>query len=496
MRHKRKQSLMPPDLSASWQYRPHEKLEDRAVDSNITINQLAAHRVHFIGMGGAGMSGIARIMLSHGVKVTGSDVKDSGTLASLVALGATAFIGHRSENVEGAEIVVASSAISEMNPELIEARRMGAKVLGRAEALSILMSDSRSVAVAGTHGKTTTTSMLTVALQRAGKDPSFAIGGMINSSGTNAHAGTGDIFVAEADESDGSFLVYRPLGAIITNIELDHVDHFPNIESVVVLFHEFVASIRPGGFLVLCTDSPEAAELALSIVRTDIQVITYGASGDYSLSHISLSPGSSSARVSSTGRIIGELQLSIPGEHNLYNATAALATGIALGAPAGELLEGLTSFSGARRRFEIKGEVHGITVIDDYGHHPTEIRVTLETARRMAGSGKVWVVFQPHRYSRTQAFAHEFAAALELADQIYVLEVYAASEKPIIGVTSEMITREMRTGRGVYEPSMITVSERIVTGATAGDVILTLGAGDVNSLAPVILDSLADKYRA
>jgi len=387
--------------------------------------------------------------------------------------------------------VVASSAISEKNPELVAARSAGIPVLGRAEALALLMADKRSVAVAGTHGKTTTTSMLTVALQRAGADPSFAIGGMINSAGTNAHAGTGDIFVAEADESDGSFLAYRPLGAIITNIELDHVDHFPDLDAVRTLFRQFVGSIRPGGFLVVCIDSPVAAELVAAVANNDLRVITYGQGGDYSLSHISLSPSASKARVSSNGRVIGELSLNIPGEHNLHNATAALAAGIALGAPAADLLEGLESFTGARRRFEIKGQVRGITVIDDYGHHPTEIRVTLETARRMAGSGKVFVVFQPHRYSRTQAFAREFATALELADKAYVLEVYAASEQPIPGVTSELITRTMQPERGIYEPSMITVVEEFTRQAQPGDVILTLGAGDVNSLAPVILDSLA-----
>ena len=242
---------MPRALSASWQSHELATLEDRSVEPVLTMHDLVNRRVHFIGMGGAGMSGIARIMLSHGVHVSGSDVKDSGTLAGLVTLGATSFIGHAAENIVGADLIVASSAISEKNPEIAAARANGIRILGRAEALAILMSDTRAVAVAGTHGKTTTTSMLTVALQRAGLDPSFAIGGMINSAGTNAHAGTGDIFVAEADESDGSFLVYRPLGAIITNIELDHVDHFPDLASVVSLFNEFVQSIRPDGFLVI-----------------------------------------------------------------------------------------------------------------------------------------------------------------------------------------------------------------------------------------------------
>jgi UDP-N-acetylmuramate--alanine ligase len=462
----------------------------------LSLSQLTNYRVHFIGLGGAGMSGIARIMLARGVSVSGSDAKQSPVLDSLVALGAKTFVGHSADQVESVDLLIVSSAISPKNPELIRALERGIPILARAQALALLMSDSLSIAVAGTHGKTTTTSMLTVALQSAGLDPSFAIGGMINSSGTNAHLGSGKIFVAEADESDGSFLAYQPAGAIITNIELDHVDHFPTLESVNDIFREFLRSIAPQGFLVACIDSPGVRELLALNDRSDIAIHTYGIAedADYRLTHIALAPKSSSARVTHRGRVLGELALTIPGEHNLFNALAALVSGVQAGAPIVDLFEGLTTFSGARRRFEAKGSVQGIQVIDDYGHHPTEVAVTLATARRFAGSGRVLAIFQPHRYSRTQAFAHEFAVALSQADYATLLEVYAASEDPIPGVSSLLITRDMNSETSRFEPSMVDAVAHVVEMAQPGDVIVTMGAGDVNALAPVILQSLTEKY--
>ena len=460
----------------------------------MNLAQLKQRRVHFIGLGGAGMSGIARIMLSLGVDVAGSDAKDSAVLSGLQTLGAKTYIGHDAKNLGDADLLVVSSAINENNPEYQAALGAGVEILSRAQALAILMSQSRSVAVAGTHGKTTTTSMLTVALQKAGFDPSFAIGGMINRGGTNAHLGSGDSFIAEADESDGSFLEYRPLGAIVTNLELDHVDHFPNIEAVLELFLEFVNSIQPVGFLVAGIDSPGVVELLNRISRKDIKVITYGIAGDYSLSHIALTANGAHARIAANGKVLGELTLTIPGEHNLFNATAALIAGIELGANSAELIAGLATFSGARRRFEIRGVVNGITVIDDYGHHPTEVRVTLETARRFAGAGRVIVIFQPHRYSRTATFASEFAKALSLADQVYLLEIYAASEAPIPGVSSLLISREMSPEKAKYEPSMLQIIEDIASDVSKGDLIITLGAGDVNSIAPVLLEMLEQRF--
>ena len=458
---------------------------------------MSQEHFHFIGIGGAGMSGIARIMLAQGMVVSGSDAKESAVTSQLHTLGAQIFIGHDASNQSQADVVVVSSAISAQNPELLAAHSRGVRVIPRAQALALVMQGKRSVAVAGTHGKTTTTSMLTVALQRSGMDPSFAIGGMINNSGTNAHLGSGDIFVAEADESDGSFLAYKPLGAIITNLELDHVDHFPSLEVLTQAFLDFIESIQPDGFLVACADDENVRTLLSKVTRKDIRVITYGKENplnDFQLSRIHLEPGSSIARVTHKGKVLGELELAIPGEHNLFNATAALASAYALGVPLAEVFIGLSEFSGSRRRFELKGTVNKIRVVDDYGHHPTEVTVTLETARRYVGNGKVFVIFQPHRYTRTQMFATQFGDALNLADQIYLLEVYAASEEAIPGVSSMNIARGQSANKFHYQPSMIEVIDQICEAVEPGDLVVTLGAGDVNSLAPVLLTALEERF--
>lgn len=456
--------------------------------------EVTSKRVHFVGIGGAGMSGIARIMLAQGVAVSGSDLKDGPALTSLSDLGAKIFVGHKPENVEGAELVVVSGAINDRNPEYLAAQSRELPIISRAQALALVMQGKRAVAVAGTHGKTTTTSMLTVALQSAGVDPSFSIGGLINSTGVNAHLGSGEIFVAEADESDGSFVVYRPFGGIITNIELDHVDHFHSLEELYAVFIEFVSTIAAGGFLVACVDDPGVVELLKRVSRSDIEIITYGvADSDFQISRIHLDADKSFARISKNGRLLPELELAIPGEHNVRNAVAALAAGVALGIDSSELVAGLGKYTGSRRRFEHKGVVGGVEVIDDYGHHPTEIRVVLETARRYAQGGNIRVIFQPHRFSRTQAFAKEFAQALSLADEVYVLEIYPASEAPIAGVTSLLITREMSLDQSFYEPSMLGAVNKVVAHSKSGDVIITMGAGDVSSLAPVIVQELEDK---
>jgi len=443
------------------------------------------------------MSGIARIMLAQGLKVSGSDAKESIVTAQLETLGATIFLGHSSANQGGADVIVVSSAISGTNPELLAAKERGAEIMPRASALALVMQGKRSVAVAGTHGKTTTTSMLTVALQKAGVDPSFAIGGMINSSGTNAHLGSGDIFVAEADESDGSFLSYKPTGAIITNLELDHVDHFATLAVLADAFREFINSIQPGGFLIACGDDANLEELLSAGIREDIRIIRYGKENpknDFQLSRIHLEASSGVARITHKGKVLGDLVLTIPGEHNLLNAAAALAAAHALGVGLPEVLAGLTEFSGSRRRFELKGIANNVKVIDDYGHHPTEVRVTLETARRFAAGGKVFVVFQPHRFTRTQMFAREFAEALDLADQIYLLEIYAASESSIQGVSSLLIAQNRDPLKFHYQPSMIEVIEEVSKAVSPGDVVLTLGAGDVNSLGPELLHAIGERF--
>jgi UDP-N-acetylmuramate--alanine ligase len=457
-----------------------------------TLKSLIGKRIHFIGIGGAGMSGLARISLSHGITVSGSDAKDSSVVKALQALGATIATVHSANNVDGADLVVYSTAISSSNPELIRAQELKLSTLTRAAALSILMSESKSIAVAGTHGKTTTSSMMAVALQACGVDPSFAIGGTITASGSNAHRGTGEIFVAEADESDGSFIEYHPFAAIVTNVEHDHVDFFATPEDVALAFKDFAATINNDGFLTYCADDEGARALA-STVKT-CALISYGVdeSCDLRLDSIELEAMGSRARAIWRGKVVGFIELQVPGHHNLLNAAAVLATGLNLGFPAPELLTGLSVFRGTGRRFELIGTVHGIRVIDDYGHHPTEIDVTLKAARRFAGDGRLIVIFQPHRYSRTKAFSAQFAKALDVADRAIVLEVYAASEKPIAGVTSRLITGAMNQGE--YIPNFIEVTDSVIDTAQPQDVIITLGAGDVSSLAPIIVDGLSRRF--
>ncbi|ASY13426.1 UDP-N-acetylmuramate--alanine ligase [Candidatus Nanopelagicus hibericus] len=466
-----------------------------STNQRFTLSELAKLKIHFIGIGGAGMSGIARIMLAKGFNISGSDKNDSSLLTSLKALGAEIFIGHDAQNLGGAELVIISSAIAETNPELLAAKARSIQVVQRANALAWLMSESTSIAVAGTHGKTTTTAMLTVALQSAGLDPSFAIGGTINTAGTNAHSGSGSIFIAEADESDGSFLAYQPTGAIITNIELDHVDHFADEAAVFEVFEHFVSSIKKNGFLVACGDDPGVKTLLKRINRPDLKILLYGKdeSNDFRMSKIALAPTTSIASISSTGKKLGELQLSLPGEHNLLNSLAAFAAATEVGAAEDKLILGLKSFTGTRRRFELKGEVAGVKVIDDYGHHPTELTVTLIAAKNLAQSGRVIVVFQPHRYSRTAAFAPAFATALKIADFTFLLEVYAASEKPISGVSSLLIAKNMSATEVKFEPSMLAVVNEVAAMAKSGDVIITLGAGDVSSLGEPILQALSNR---
>ena len=459
---------------------------------SIDLNSWKSKRLHFIGIGGSGMSGLARIALSHGIAVSGSDAKDSSVLSALGALGAKVFSDHLAHQVDGSDFIIYSTAIGQNNVELARARELNLPILTRAQALAILMSDSRSIAVAGTHGKTTTSSMLTVALQACGLDPSFAIGGTLTSSGSNAHRGTGEHFVAEADESDGSFIEYRPFAAIVTNVEHDHVDYFATEADVTQAFSDFAATIAKDGYLVYCADDAGSAHLASSVQGP--KLISYGTSvgADLFIDSINLLPMGSTSRVLWKGRAIGNLSLQVPGLHNVLNAGGALAMGLSLGAPAAEMLTGLASFHGTGRRFELKATVHGIRIIDDYGHHPTEVEVTLTAAKRYAGEGRLIVIFQPHRYSRTKAFMSEFAKALGIADQVVLLEIYAASEKQIPGVTSETIAEKMENGH--FIPNFLEASEWVIAEAKPGDVIVTLGAGDVNSLAPIISDGLARRF--
>jgi UDP-N-acetylmuramate--alanine ligase len=456
-------------------------------------------RVHFVGIGGAGLSGIARIMLARGVEVSGSDAKPSATIDALQALGARCHVGHEADHVHGADTVVVSTAVREDNPEVVEARRLGLRLLPRSAALESVMQGRRVIAVAGTHGKTTTTSMLTVALQHCGADPSFAIGGELNESGSNAHDGTGDLFVAEADESDGAFLVYSPHVALVTNVEADHLDNYGTPEAYRAAFVEFLDQLDPDGFLVVCVDDPGGADLAGVARQRGLSVVGVGeaADADVRAEGVELVGSSSRFTVVDRGRRLGEVRLQIPGRHYVLDALAALACGLRLGFGFAELAEGLGAYSGTRRRMELKGEVGGIRVFDSYAHHPREIAGDLVAARSLAGPGRVVVAFQPHMVSRTRIFGAEMGAALGAADEVVVMDVYVAREDPEPGVTGALVADAvpLPPERVLFEPSWSATAGDLVARARPGDVILTLGAGDVTLLGPEVLALLAARGR-
>jgi len=452
-------------------------------------------RVHFVGIGGAGMSGIARIMLARGIAVSGSDAKDSPALTSLHALGARVAVGHDPAHVAEVDTVVVSSAIRPMNAEVQEAHRLGLSVLPRAAALASVMVGRHRVAVTGTHGKTTTTSMLTVALQHCGADPSFAIGGSLNETGANAHDGSGAVFVAEADESDGTFLLLDPEVAIVTNVEADHLDHYHSLAAVEQAFADFVDRLQPGGFLVACLDDPGSHRLAVAAAARGVDVRSYGTAPDATVRVVDLGShgGRASFEVVERGRRRGRVLLRLPGRHNALNAAAAYTAGSGLGFGSRDLLDGLAGFAGTRRRFELKGTVRGVRVYDDYAHHPTELRAVLEAARGIAAPGRVVACFQPHLYSRTSAFAEEFGAALGLADEVVVMDVFAAREDPVPGVTGGLVAAAvpLPPAQVLYEPSWSAVPGELARRARPGDVVITFGAGDVTLIGPEVLELLA-----
>lgn len=455
---------------------------------------MSLERVHLVGIGGAGMSGIARILLARGVQVSGSDAKDSRTVLALRAQGARIAVGHDAANLDqlvgGPTEVVVSTAIKDTNPEYAAARERGITVLRRAEALAALMDDHRVVCVAGTHGKTSTTSMLTVALQHCRLDPSFAIGGDLNESGANAHQGTGGVFVAEADESDGSFLFFSPSVAVVTNVEADHLDHHGTVEAYTAVFDSFLERVVPGGVLVSCVDDPGAARLITEARARGIRVREYGRSAaDAKLVDYKPFESGGLASVEIDGVAV-EVRVAVPGEHMALNAIAALLAGLELGADQTGMLEGLAAFGGVRRRFEFKGRGGGVSVYDDYAHHPTEVDAQLRAARPVAGAGRVVVVFQPHLYSRTRTFAAEFAAALSLADEVVVLDVYGAREEPEPGVTGALIADQV-TASVHYEPSFDRVPALVASLVREGDLVVTMGAGDVTMLGPEIVSALS-----
>jgi UDP-N-acetylmuramate--alanine ligase len=456
-------------------------------------------RVHIVGIGGAGMSGIARILVARGAQVTGSDARESKRLVALRALGVDARVGHEADNVTGVDTVVVSTAIRPDNPEVVAALERGIPVVSRADALAAVMAGSRGVAVGGTHGKTTTTSMLTIAVQHCGADPSYAIGSELNDSGSNAHQGSGDLFIVEADESDGSFLVLPAVAGIVTNVEPDHLDHWGTFEAVEQAFVDFCLGIRDaGGFVVACADDPGALQMTRVARAEGVDVRTYGTdpAADHVVSDLQFSAAGVSATVNRAGAPLARLDLSVHGAHNVLNATAALVTGVGLGFDAQALSEGLAQFTGTRRRFDFKGEVHGIRVFDDYAHHPTEIAATLRAAREVVGEGNLVVAFQAHHYYRTAMFVEEFGQALGLADHVVVLEVYAPGEEPIPGASGQSMASHvpLPADRVVFEPSWSAVAEHLAERAQPGDIVMTLGAGDIVLLGPEVLDLLAERF--
>ncbi|KUN69071.1 UDP-N-acetylmuramate--alanine ligase [Streptomyces canus] len=455
----------------------------------------AMDRPHFIGIGGAGMSGIAKILAQRGAKVAGSDAKESPTAEALRALGATVHIGHAAEHLASdATCVVVSSAIRADNPELARAAELGIPVVHRSDALASLMDGLRPIAVAGTHGKTTTTSMLAVSLSALGLKPSYAIGGDLDAPGSNALHGEGEIFVAEADESDRSFHKYAPEVAIVLNVELDHHANYASMDEIYASFETFVDRVTEGGTLVISADHEGARELTRRVTTRDVRVVTYGDAEDADVRVLSVVPQGLKSEV--TVELDGSpltFTVSVPGRHYAHNAVAALAAGVALGVPAAELAPALAAYTGVKRRLQLKGEAAGVQVIDSYAHHPTEMTADLEAMRAAAGDARILVVFQPHLFSRTQELGTEMGEALAAADGSLVLDIYPAREDPIPGVTSELIIDAARAAGADVTPvhDKADVASVVAGMAKAGDLVLTMGAGDVTDLGPLILDRLA-----
>ncbi|GAA5052813.1 UDP-N-acetylmuramate--alanine ligase [Thermocatellispora tengchongensis] len=451
-------------------------------------------RVHFIGIGGAGMSGIARILLKRGVRVSGSDARMSDLVTELRDLGATVHIGHAASHIKNVDTVVVSTAIRDSNPELGEALRQGLRVIPRAAALAAVMAGRTGVAVAGTHGKTTTTSMLTVALQKCGADPSYCVGGQLVTTGLGADEGNGEVFVAEADESDGSFLMLAPKIAVVTNVEADHLDNYGDPRAVHDSFARFVE--RVGSALIVCADDPGAAALVPIARARGLTVRTYGESAEADFRVQGVTPEGLGVRFAVDE--LGPVKLSVPGRHNALNAAAVIAVAAELGLPFGEIRDGLAAFTGAKRRFEAKGEAGGVAVFDSYAHHPTELAADLRAARDVAasfssGSGRVIAIFQPHLYSRTRFFADEFGTALGLADEAIVLDVYGAREDPEPGVSGALVAGKvpLPAERVCYVPERSEVPALVAERARPGDIVLTMGAGDVTELGPRIVAELS-----
>ncbi len=458
-------------------------------------------RVHFTGIGGAGMSGIARIMLARGITVSGSDSMPSAMLSDLQAQGAWVHVGHAAANLRDlgpGDTLVVSSAIRPDNPELAEATRRGMRVIHRAAALASVMAGRRVIAVAGTHGKTTTTSMLTTVLRECGADPGYVIGGILTETGLGAEDGKGLDFVAEADESDGSFLLLSPDVAIVTNVEADHLDNYGSLAEIEAAFTAF--GERVSSLVLTCADDPGAQALAGRLQPAHPgRVRRYGESpgADYQLGDVKAQGLAVSFTVAADhspfGEIFTQLTVNVPGRHNALNATAAFAAAVELGFAPPRVAAALAGYRGARRRMELKGEAGQVRVFDSYAHHPTELAADLRAARDIAaGRGRVIAIFQPHLFSRTRIFAADFGAALGLADQALVLDVYAAREDPEPGVTGALVADAVPGGRAAFVPDRAQVAPAVISLAAPGDVVLTMGAGDVTALGPQLVEALRE----
>ena len=455
-------------------------------------------RVHFVGIGGIGMSGIAEVLLNLGFKVSGSDLRRSAVTDRLAKLGATIYEGHKAEHVAGAEVVVTSSAIGKDNPEILAARDIHVAVIQRAEMLAELMRLKYGIAIAGMHGKTTTTSMVAAVLAAGGLDPTVVVGGRVDAMGSNARLGKSQYLVAEADESDRSFLKLSPILSIVTNIDREHMDCYRDMDDVEQTFIEFMDRVPFYGMVVACNDDERTRAL---LPRVERRVVTYGMrpDSDFLISEISVAQPSSAVQnatsgfaITYKGKALGKFEIHVPGQHNVLNATAAVAVGIGLDVAPDAIRQALKGFRGVDRRFQLKGSANGIDVIDDYGHHPTEIRATLAAARQ-CGYSRVHVIFQPHRYTRTQLLIDEFAGAFQDADTVSILDIYPASEQPILGVTGEWLARRITETSGrkaEYISSFADASTAITIEARSGDMVLTLGAGNVSQLGPQILEQL------
>jgi UDP-N-acetylmuramate--alanine ligase len=454
------------------------------------------HRIHMIGIGGAGMSGIAEVLLTMGYQVSGSDLRASDVTERIVSLGGRVHVGHGPANVEGAQVVVYSTAVQPDNPELVTARAMGIPVIGRAEMLAELMRMKYGVAVGGAHGKTTTTSMVAAVLARGGLDPTVVVGGRLRALGANARLGHGQFLVAEADESDGSFLRLAPAVAVVTNVDREHLDHYGSLEELRQAFVYFANRVPFYGVTVLCVDDPEVCALLPRITK---RTLPYGTCSDAAIAaeDIRLLPHGSRFVVRAHERRLGEIELQVPGRHNVLNALAAVAVGIEVEVGFGHIAEALAGFHGVARRFETRGEADGVRVVDDYAHHPTEVRATLDAARGLGG--RRLVLFQPHRFTRTRDLRREFGAAFDDADRVWVLDVYAAGERAIKGVSGRNLVdsaREHGARHVEFAADPAAAVAAIADTARAGDTVLTLGAGDVWRLGDEVLKKLRARQEA